>query len=231
MEYDLDVKDIARRYLAGETEQSIAKSLSVSRSVIKRRILSVGVRRRGNSEARVLMWQRIQSPADRMRIVSAAHDAIRGKRQSLEHRTKTAKTREIKKSSIGRGEILLADMLEKVGLNVTLQKAIGPYNVDIAVHEGSLAVEIFGGNWHNSFSHARRFRERCDYLLDCGWLPVIIWVTKHFPLEKRAVDYLVALSQRQGFGKTIRREEHVIRGDGSRSKSGHNPINGTMIRP
>jgi len=230
MEYDLNVDDITRRYLAGETLNSIAEKLGCCRKPIIRRLLASGVALRSGGEVRKNMWKNITSPVDRARIVSAAHDAIRGKRQSREQRIKTAKTREIRQIGKSPGERLLGDLLRARGLTVTHQKAVGVYNVDIAIHEGSIGVEIFGGGWHNSGRHAARFRKRCDHLIDEGWIPVIIWASAHFPLEQAAVEYLVSLSERVCSGESVWRQEHVIRGDGHNATFKHNLKNGAVIR-
>jgi len=230
MEYDFNIDDISRRYLSGETLNHIAESLGCTRNPVIRRLRFAGVPLRSGSEVRINMWRGITSEEDRAHIVSAAHDAVRGKRHSIEHREKRAKTREKRKIGIGRGETILASALRLSGLEVTQQKAIGPYNVDIAIHHGALAVEIFGGNWHSSGSHAARFRKRCDYLLNHGWLPVIIWVTKNFPLERPAVDYLISLSKIASRDKSLRRQERVLRGDGYDSSLKYNPVNGAIKR-
>jgi len=230
MEYDFNVDDIKRRYLAGETLNSIAKSFNCTRTPIIRRLLASGVVLRSGSEVRNNMWKNITSPADRARIISAAQDAVRGKRQSREHRVKIAKTCEIRQIGITRGEQILSDLLRARGLTVTQQKAVGVYNVDVAIHEGPLAVEIFGGSWHNSGRHAARFRKRCDHLVNEGWIPVIIWATAHFPLEQAAVEYLVSLSERVCSGESVWRQEHVIRGDGHNATFKHNLKNGAVIR-
>jgi len=228
--YNLNIQDISKRYLAGESEQKIAKSLGVSRSVIARRLAEAGIRRRTESEIRKLMWKKITSSTERKRLMSAAHAAIRDVTQSEEHRCKIAITREQRQIGIERAERILADKLRKYGLTITLQKAIGRYNVDIAIHEGSIAVEIFGGHWHGHGRHAARFRKRFDYLLNSGWLPIIIWVTKHFPLELKAIEYLVSLAKRRSSGESFRCQEHVIRGDGYMATKKTNPQKGTIIR-
>jgi len=229
MEYDLDIQDIANRYVSGEPEYKIAEHFKVSRDVITRRLNLAGIRRRTESEARKFMWINI-SVEEKKRLMSFPHNAIRGISQSFKQRCKVAKTREAKQIGIGRGELMLANRLIQRGLAITLQKAIGIYNIDVAIHEGCIAVEIFGGNWHTCHSHARRFRKRCDYILNQGWLPVIIWVTKDFPLEDGAIQYLVTLSKRRSSGKPLRSKEKVIRGDGNNSSGKHDPENGSIIR-
>lgn len=228
IEYNIPIQDIAHRYVSGEPEYKIAKSLGVGRNVIKRRLEMAGIRRRTGGEVGKLVWQR-RSPAERQRFMAATHAASRGIKQTEERRCKVAITREWEQVGIERGENILGEKLRNFGLTITFQKAIGRYNVDIAIHEGSIAVEIFGGNFHSSGRHAARFRKRCDYLLNHGWLPVIIWVTRHFPLELEAIEYLISLSERRSSGESFGRQEHVIRGDGYIATGKSNPDNGAFV--
>lgn len=226
----LDIDDLVRRYQAGETEQNLAKVLGVSRTAIRDRLLSAGVRRRGNTEARLLMWKGIPNPLARDEILSAAHSAVRGKGQTQEHRCRIAQTKETRESGVSRMERVLACWLSEAGFVPSLQKAIGPFNIDVAIEKFRVAVELFGGNWHNHGRHAARFRHRCEYLLDRGWLPVIVWVTRDYPLERSAVDQIVALMKGRGKPESGRGHEVVMRGDGYVcSPGGFNPNNGAIV--
>ena len=73
------------------------------------------------------------------------------------------------------------------GVGVIYQKAIGPYNADLAI--GTVAVEVLGGQWHRIKHHGKRLR----YILDAGWDVIYIWVdAKHFPLGPGAAEYVIA---------------------------------------
>jgi very-short-patch-repair endonuclease len=163
---------------------------------------------------------------ERMRLSKAAHDAVRGVRQSLEHQCKRATTREINQVAISEIEFRCADALRNRGFICVMQKAIGPYNIDIALTEPPIAVEIFGGQWHTADRHAARFRKRTDYLLDQGWLPVIVWVTRDIPFGAGAIEYIVALAEKMRRGESVGRKEQMIRGDGQPSTIGERKLNG-----
>lgn len=215
----LDCEMLYRRYLGGESENVIAKSLGVSRSVVKRNLLACGIARRGQSEAETLKWSRM-TPEQRRVQVAAAHDAVRDTPQSEEHRCKIASGCERLLSNVSRIDRRCYAMLESCGLKPVLNKAIGRYNVDVALPESSIAVEIFGGYWHAAGSHATRFRKRFNYILDAGWTPVIIWVSRDYPLEFGAIEYIAALPERMRLDESLRSQEHVIRGDGEPSGIG-----------
>ena len=74
-------------------------------------------------------------------------------------------------------ERVLDEMLQAFGHHPVPQKAIGPYNVDLAV--GSVAVEVLGGEWHG---YKPRHRERTEQILDAGWSMVFVWDTPTYPL-------------------------------------------------
>jgi hypothetical protein len=106
-------------------------------------------------------------------------------------------------------------MLQERGFSVTPQKAIGIYNVDIAVNGTPVIVEIFGGGWHCSGHHLARHRERFDYLLNSGYFPIIVWVNgTRSPLESGAADYIIACIQDIRGTKPVWSKEKMIRGNG-----------------
>ncbi len=226
--YKFDTDDVCRRYLAGETEQGLAKNLNVSRSVISRILFEGGVTRRTASESMYLRMSQT-SPEERIRLTDAAHAAVRGVPQSEEQVAKVALTRETKHVNVSALEKQLAAML--AGIDITPQKAVGRYNVDLALTESRIAVEVFGGNWHASGDHAGRFRKRCDYLINAGWLPVIMWVSSKHPITEWAVNYIIALHQIRRSDESFGGQEHVIRGTGEvLTGASYNPNTGTTVR-
>ncbi|KKK88099.1 hypothetical protein LCGC14_2746580 [marine sediment metagenome] len=231
---DVQARDLRRRYEGGESELSLSKSFGVARGGVRRYLLRGGIRIRSISEANKLRMARL-SPAERSALTSAAHAAIRKLTErrksrgyeiapsgsdgraihgSEEHRCKIAVTREKRQRGISPEERKMDVALRRRGLHTTLQKAVGRYNIDVAVAEGRIAVDVFGGHWHASGRHAGRFRKRLNYIADKGWLPIIVWITGDYPLQRKAVDYIVSLSKRRCAGEAFTRQEHVIRGDG-----------------
>jgi very-short-patch-repair endonuclease len=220
----LDVPSIIAAYGSGESEKSIADRLGISRNVIRRRLLESGVQPRNRSAGMFARMART-SPEDRRKLSEAAHAAIRGKPQSEEQRRKIAATNQSSVARRSEEEICLGLALLDNGLTVTPQQAVGRYNVDLAIDEGRIAVEILGGCWHGSGSHAARFRKRTDYLIDAGWLPVIIWAGSGRPISAGAIEYLVSLSQAASRNEAARGQEHVIDGAGKPTAIGESHLN------
>lgn len=227
---NLDVDNLCRLYEAGWHVVDLAKKFSVSRPVIGRQLRERGVTLRSISESHRIAASRA-SQEERTRRASAAHDAVRGKRQSMEHRCKIAISKETLQSHSTRIEQVLASRLRRRGLTVIPQKAIGPYNVDLAITEPPIAVEIFGGHWHAGGRHASRFKKRLNYIINQGWTPVFVWVDKSYPLEVGAIKHIIALVEQIRRGEPVRRQEQMIYGNGNPSTLGESKLYGLPVIP
>lgn len=219
----LDDTAIVAAFEAGGSVKAIAEEHGVSRNVITRILGEHGIAPRGRSEA-MYVRMRDTPPEERARLTSAAHATVRGTSRSHEELCNRALTVEKRGRAGSRIETRAADMLRHAGFDCIPQKAVGKYNVDIAITEPPIAVEIFGGQWHAYGRHAARFRERTEYILNAGWSLVIIWVTRDYPLEPGAIDYIVALAERLRSGEALGGQEHVIRGDGDLTTIGYSQL-------
>jgi very-short-patch-repair endonuclease len=228
----ISLDDLARRYLSGESELALSLAFNTSRATICDRLVKAGVTRRTKSEASFLAYGRMSEEA-RQDMTAAAHAAVRGKRQTEEHRCKIAQYNEREGRQSTSERWLAQQIANRLHVKPIPQKAIGRYNVDVAIAETRIAVEIFGGEWHATGSHAARFRKRCDYILNRGWSIIIIWNERKFwgTLDHGAVDYVAALHKRIGDGESRRRQEFVIGGTGQEvSAAEYKPHNGSVIR-
>lgn len=212
---ELPVAEIVELYNSGLHANELGRMFGVNRIVIERRLNEAGVQRRSPAEAnRIMMAGRTRE--ENIRNTLAANVAMRGKPQPIERQHKIAMGRERLLNHIGNDEFILWELLWDRCVPFTPQKAVGQYNVDVAINEFPIAVEVFGGMWHAYGNHARRFRHRFDYLLDRGWLPVIVWTDKaNWPIGPGVVEYLASLIQVFRRNEPLVRQEHVIRGDGN----------------
>ncbi len=231
---ELDVDDLVRRYEAGTSNNELAKIFGVSRQVIYRCLRERAVRIRGITETMASVLSKryaTMSKEDRKRFTAAANEAARGRKHSIEERIKRAASNERTKANRSTLEVWLGDELTAAGIDFVSTKAVGMYNIDVALTESRVAVEVFGGNWHNSPKHSARFRERTDYLIDSGWLPVIIWSVKDKPLGVGARDYVISLHQRRCKGEPFDGKEHVIWGTGEAIPAGqYDPNTGATVK-
>lgn len=220
----LDCGDICARYLGGESEKSISETLKVSRKAIRRVIREADIEPRGRSAAMLERMSRT-TKEERQNLTSAAHKAVRGRKATVEEREKRAKTVELTLSRAVPIESKLADWLIERGISVTQQRAVGKYNLDIAIDADSVAVEIFGGGWHSSGTHRATFHERTKYLLDLGWNVLIMWVDgRRYPLDINGCDQVVAFAEECRWSPSPRGKYRVILGDGQ-----HPPARGSYF--
>lgn len=214
-------RDVVDMYEAGKSENAIAEHFGTSRSVVRAWLLDTPAKVRGRLEASRLRASQMTDKEKKV-IMKAAQEATRGIPLSKDHKEKIAKTREKNKTSMSETEILLFSWLDNNLLvryndvDLVPQKAIGPYNADIAV--GPVAVEVFGGNWHSSKpGHAKRSR----YILNAGWHMVFVWVNaRRSPLTAAVADYVVAFANEMSRNPTAIRQYRVIRGDGQELSRG-----------
>lgn len=208
---DLPTGDICDSYLAGASENEIAKMYGLSRQRVGNVLRKAGVERRSVSEAnRVAMSRR--SPEENARNTQAAHDAVRGKRYSFEEKCARARRLHGKPQGFAT-ELLYQAWLKLRHIDTVAQHAIGPYNCDLTAEP--VAVEVFGGHWHGSGKHAATFPERSRYILDHGWNLMIVWVNQSSQrLSESSADYVAAFIEESRRDPTLRGEYRVVWGDG-----------------
>jgi len=226
---DLPTEEIVVRYLAGEPREVIAKSYGTSRTAIDYRLKAAGVTLRSQTETnRALAAGR--TPEENRAIMQAAQAAVRGRRQTPLHRARIAQTRERLQTHTSEDEIFIAKLLSTRGLNPIPQKAIGPYNVDVAA--GTVAVEVFGGGWHAYGTHKRRTPKRLRYILNQGWNLVIIWNLRHrWPMTADAAGYIAAFVEEARCDPTIRGQYRVIWSDGQVVPSSDFDVDDLTVKP
>lgn len=224
----LDVDQLVELYESGESVKAIAERVGVTRRTIDKRLRARGVEPRTAGEQQLIRYART-TPEERRAIAAHAFEAKRGRPNSPEALERAARTREAGGQSVSRGEAMMADWLHERGMLVRPQVAIGKYNADLGVEP--VAVEIFGGNWHGSGRHARRFPARCHDVLHRGWSLVIVWDQTRCPMRVEAADKVVA------FYEAIRRnppavgEYRVLRGDGELLSAGRGELNDGALVP
>ena len=161
-------------------------------------------------------WRRTRlsrmSADERASLASYAHDAVRGMVRSdadLERRA-------IGKERSGRPgsamEELLGELLESRGLSVVHQKAVGKYNIDLAV-EGTVAVEVSGRP--KKGANLARIPKRVKYLGDAGWSMVVVWSnTQRHPVTEECAEYVVSFLDELRRDPALVGEYRVVRGGG-----------------
>lgn len=205
----LPSEDIAAAYRAGESEYSLSLRYKVSRLAIRKRLTELGVEIRGRSEAGKVRARRM-TPAERLAQARPSHDALRGTKQPVEALLARAQQRERRGLCDSPGELRLLGDLRNRGLDPTPQKAIGKYNVDLAV--APIAMEVLGGGWHFAKRH---HAVRTPAILNEGWCLLFIWNHEgDSALTSKAADYVVTFLNEVRRNPSLVGEYRVIAGNG-----------------
>lgn len=204
---------LVRLYHQGVSIKRLGELNGIDRSAITRRLRDAGVPIRGRSESMYIRMAQTTAK-DRQWLTAAANAVQRGVPKTWDDLCTKAIGRQQRLSHVAPAEQMLAKWLRQRGAPITPQLAIGPYNVDIGIHEPPIAVEIFGGGFHGSGKHAIRMHKRTKYLLNQGWTLIIVWVDgRADPLTEAVADYVVALAQQPSSDPSIRSRYRVIGGN------------------
>ena len=216
---DINADDLLARYRAGTSVNQLARELGVSRSPISRVLRERGEHLRGRSQAELFKWAAMTA-ADRGRQVAAAHLATRGRTLSLAERLLRAAITERRVLHTSAYERDLAAMLERRHVTVVPQKAIGPYNCDLAV--GSIAVEVWAGNRNGGSRDPRRAVKRLRYFLDQGWHVLAVKVNRagRYAMTDKTADYVADFVDHLRRYPPARCEYRVVGGNGETLAAG-----------
>lgn len=202
---------LADDFLSGESVKALSVRHGIDRNAVYRMLRDLGIDGRDRSTAMALRWQRATTD-QREALLAAAHDATRGRTMTREHRVKIAEAR--RGQPFSDQETALAAMLGALGYDVELGVPCGPYNLDLVV-SGTVAVEVFGGNWHETGRHRARFPERSRHVLDAGYSLAIVWAhDPRYSVSVACAQHLGTLVEITRGHPSIRRQHWVIRGDG-----------------
>jgi very-short-patch-repair endonuclease len=221
---------VIRLFKSGVGISGIAARMSCSPRPIERVLRDAGIPVRDRSAQQAARWQR-SSWAQRRAMLVKAHAATRGRKNTRSQLCKAASTRETNLLSwrVSSYERQLLRRLRSAGLRCTPQKAIGPYNCDIAV--GRIAVEVFGGHWHWHGAHAARFKKRIREFFDAGWSVVMIHATADSPITQAVADHVIAAAKRADRSKSSGPEYRVVWRGGELSTGGRADDHEVTIEP
>lgn len=186
--HTLPVEQIVTAYRSGASENALAAQYGVSRGTIGKRLAEAGVERRNASQSAISRAASMTTD-ERREQVKGANRGARMRRVPEIEKYRRALTVERQGRPGSEGEIALRRWLDDRGETPTVERAIGRYNVDLAMLP--VAVEVLGGGWHGVKA---RHRERTPHILDSGWHLVMVWNHEgNSALGEGAADYLVAL--------------------------------------
>ncbi len=223
-------------YAAGMTMKEVCKGLpGFSRERIERAFLAAGAAVRRVSDAKKFSYS-LMTAERRRALTMAANVAKRGKPTSIESAERRAKTVERTMQLAGRTDLIMAVWLAQRGIAFTMQKAVGRYNIDIAIHEPPIAIEIDGERHHFTEAAVAHSLQRSEFLLSCGWRLIEIRLKAvRYLLRESTADYVVSLIEAARNNEPLWSEHCVIWGNGDaisgiKDQSNDRPIVGSAIR-
>lgn len=211
IKYIPDIDNLIKRYLSGESLKKISDEMNISRPLLKRRFLKAGIQLRGRSDANRLKWARITDIIVRKRQVAAAHAARRGMTDSACIKQARAATNFTRQLHSGHGEQTLIALLAAVGIPATHLKPVCGYNLDVALDELPIAVEIDSSRF---YSDSAAVSQRLKNLLDSGWCILYVLTCGHANrVDIRAIACkVIALLDLARRDKTVFGQYGVING-------------------
>ena len=189
-------------YTNGISSEELGRKFNVVPGAVRRYLRENGVTIRTISEAGLVL-NSFLSQKERIRKYNHGKYPIANAKRALTHQ----RTR----SRIGKGENELFNILINRGIKSVQQKAIGPYNIDIAVFP--VAVEIERSPAHPfDLKYARK---RIKHLTDAGWFVISIWIPRYDSIiTETCVEKLISYLQIAQSKGALRCKHRVIRGSG-----------------
>ncbi len=215
-----NLDELIERYQAGMSLKQLSDEAGIVRTVLQPRFIAAGVKMRSQSDAERLKWSVLKRDRAAVeRQCTAAWQASRRRKVPRDQKLRTARTRYLNLLSVGRYEEMLTDLIVARGLSVEQQFPVGPYNLDLAVNPGSIAVEVFGSSLPKKTRTS--LRKRTEHILDAGWFLVFVHAWKG-PVRLGAVaDQVVTLSERMcSTEPTMQGRYWVVRSDGDCASRG-----------
>ena len=196
-----NLDELIARYEKGESIRSLAIEAGIYDALLGRHFHERGVTIRGCGTY----------PPH----VEAAHAARRGQKESLATKEVKARTREQRQTTVSVHERTLGQMLSVRGLKFTPQKAISKYNVDFALTDYPVVVEMRGGSYSELANTL--LPARTEYLLSHGWHLIEIflsWARRRPEILNGAADRIDLFALSHGSAIPSRGEHLQIRPDG-----------------
>ena len=212
-----DLSVAVERYIGGEPMTSVCKDFGITRRRLEMVVRDAGHVCRTLRQSVGLRYGRLTA-RERQSLVAKAHIAKKGQPASSASQERRAQTMEATLQLASRADLILGVWLAQRGVTFTPQRAAGPYNIDIAIHEPAVAVEV-NGDWHYFPGRTAAESKRRDYLLNRGWLLIEVQLSKTTSrpwkwLRPACADKIVSLLQQARQGESCWGKHCVIGGDG-----------------
>lgn len=204
---DAQIDNLIQLYKAGTSANKLSHEFSVSRTLINRILRLHDIEPRSQSDAERTKWSFMDS-SKRQAQVAAAHITRRGQKDSTETKLARARTRYQRLLHVGRYELEIANMV-----GGETQFPLGAYNLDVAISESRIAVEIITSHLTDAISLRK---ERIEYIFNAGWSLLVIEIPDRAKdkMLVHTADNILTFAEKVRSNPTTRRQYGVIRCDG-----------------
>ena len=205
---NLSVDKVLELYNQGIGIAGIAKRLGYGRTAMIAFFKKHNIPQRNPHEQQVERM-RHSTPEQIAHLTEAAHKATKGRKPTFQSLEEAAFTRFL--FAFGTESVyesVFISILKSFGINYAFQFPVGTYNIDFVVN--GIAVEIFGGTWHRSGEHRRRFAKRTKYILDEGFPMIFVFAYDVESFKAVITDYVIPYIQEMSADKSFVGQYRVI---------------------
>jgi very-short-patch-repair endonuclease len=213
-----DVSAAIKMYVDGATLSDSHQAFAIPRRHLEKAIIAAGETLRTQAQSLGLRYAHM-TVSERRSVTAYANIAKRGRKASEKSLHKRACTMERTLQLASRADLLFCMWMAQRGIKFTPQKAVGPYNIDCAIDELLVAVEI-NGDWHYFPGKTDTERKRREYVINAGWHIIDINIAsrgvgkKWKWLRPASADKVVIMLEEFRSDKTALSKHSVIGGDG-----------------
>lgn len=186
-------------YSDGWTVRELASKFRISTDRVSQHLIEHGVKL--DAYQTTIKRHGIEATLEKIRNAARKDSKIR---HTQAIREQIANTRQERLSAAGSCEVELFGKLQEFGMNVTQQRAIGCYNLDISLDEFNIAIEIERGSWGKSRS---MLPHRLEYLFSSGWKMIIVRLTRNV---RTFIDFNAIAKQCIAFAQIVRSDPSAI---------------------
>jgi very-short-patch-repair endonuclease len=186
----VDASALIEGYKRGESVFAMARRHGVSRSVVHRGLLDLGLQPRTQREAQLLR-QAAMTPDERKAQATAAHAALRGSKRAPD--SIEAMLRSAQGTCRSDNERFVLELLRSHGVEAVphfvLRVGDESCTLDLAIVDRRLGIEVRGGNWHTSPRKVVQDARRARLVAAAGWRSVPLRVRRiaDVPLDLRDI--------------------------------------------
>ena len=155
---------------------TIAKLFEISRQTVIRLMDDYKIPRRSIREDNHRRFKNMPLEK-RKKYTENANKAMRGRLTPVIERNRRAKTLQAI-CKLSKHEQPFFEFLKHNGFNPVPLYAIAIFNIDFAFPEEKIAIELDGGNFHNSKPHSIGDKRKETYLINKGWIVLRIRFSK-----------------------------------------------------